>query len=76
MYTSWHTKTVAQLLQEFSTRESGLTKEEAIKLERLNGLNELPSAKRPSLFSLFFAQFNSPLIYLLLVASVITFFLN
>ena len=54
----------------------GLSNEE-LKL-RLNkfGLNKLPEVKPDGLFKIFFRQFQSPLIYLLLFASIVLFFLD
>lgn len=46
--------------------------------ERLQryGFNELPEVSRKTLFSIFLNQFKSPLIYILLVAAVIIFFIG
>ena len=54
-----------------ANRERGLDPEEAARRLEKFGPNALPEARRRSVALLFFAQFKSPLIYLLLVAAVI-----
>ena len=55
---------------------SGLSYQEArIRLERY-GPNTLPEAVRETWFSIFISQFASPLIYILLIAAVIIFFVG
>lgn len=53
---------------------SGLTKEEAERLFKEYGPNKLPIGKGRSLIRVFLEQFKNPLIYLLIAASVVTFF--
>lgn len=64
------------VLQDVASSESGLLKEEVVKRLLLYGKNELPDQKRTSWFTLFVRQFQSPLIYILLLASGIVFFLG
>jgi len=52
--------------------EQGLSKEEAIKRQQQYGLNVLPEKPPPSQLSLFLAQLKSPLVYILLIASLVT----
>lgn len=54
----------------------GLSRDEAKNRLRQNGPNELPKPKRRTILSVFFHQFLSPLIYLLLIAAVIAFFIG
>lgn len=54
----------------------GLTTEEAQKRKAKYGANVIPKRKRKTPHELFLQQFNQPLVYILLVASVITAFLN
>lgn len=70
---SWHTKTIPKVLDALHTRERGLTKEEATKRLRDYGYNRLPEGKVDGLLVIFFRQFQSPLIYILLMASAIVF---
>jgi len=69
----WHTKTIPEILAVLHSRESGLTTEEAtIRLNKY-GLNKLPEGKVDSLPIIFLRQFQSPLIYILLTASMVVF---
>ena len=50
----------------------GLDQEEVIKRQEIYGKNKLPSKKREGMFMLFIRQFNQPLVYILLFATLIT----
>lgn len=52
--------------------EQGLSQEEVLARKKQYGLNVLPEKPPPSQLSLFFAQLKSPLVYILLIASVVT----
>ena len=54
----------------------GLSSEEAVRLLEKYGPNVLPEKPPPSKLSIFWQQLKSPLVYVLLVAGVITFFLK
>ncbi len=56
--------------------QAGLTAEEAQKRKAKYGPNVIPKRKRKTPLELFLQQFNQPLVYILLVASVITALLN
>ena len=60
----------------FLTEEKGLSNEEAESRQKQYGLNILPEKALPSKFSLFLSQLKSPLVYVLLASSVITFFIG
>lgn len=70
---SWHTKTIPEILDALHSREHGLTKKEATEHLKEYGLNKLPEGKVDSLPVIFLCQFQSPLIYILLAASMIVF---
>src|SRR3989344_9074834 len=72
----WHTKAVPDILNELHSRESGLTKEEAVERFREQGPNKLPEGKVDGLFIIFVRQFQSPLIYILLAAALVVFFIG
>jgi Ca2+-transporting ATPase len=74
--TSWHTKTIPNILAELHSREHGLTAQEAKAVLESNGQNKLPEGKTDSLLVIFLRQFQSPLIYLLFAASAIIFFIG
>ncbi|MDI6717599.1 MAG: HAD-IC family P-type ATPase [Patescibacteria group bacterium] len=69
----WHTKTIPEILNTLHSHEHGLTKKEAKYRLREYGPNKLPEGKVDSLSIIFFRQFQSPLIYILLAASLIVF---
>lgn len=52
--------------------EQGLSKEEVIKRQQQYGPNVLPEKPPPSQFSLFLSQLKSPLVYILLIAALVT----
>ena len=55
---------------------SGLTSKEAEKKFQEYGPNILPEKPPPSSPSIFFSQFRNPLVYILLAAGIVTFFLG
>ena len=68
----WHTLEHAGTEARLGTSARGLARAEAAaRLER-HGPNELEEAPPPSAWAIFLHQFTSPLIYILLVASVVT----
>ncbi len=70
--TVWHTFSVAKILKELKTSEKGLEQKEVEKRLKDNGLNILAKAKKLSSFILFFSQFKSALIYVLVIAGFIS----
>lgn len=71
-----HHLKLPELYKELNSSERGLDKQEAkLRLERY-GANVLPIKKVPSVIHLFFHQFLNPLIYILLVAAVVTIILG
>lgn len=74
--TIWHTKDAREVLASFESSEEGLSQSESLKRLQTIGENKLPESKGESVFSIFFRQFQSPLIYILLISSLIVFFLG
>ena len=58
------------------TSFDGLSEEEAAARLRFFGLNEIPEDKKLAKIILFFNQFKSPLIFILLIAAIVTAFLR
>jgi Ca2+-transporting ATPase len=56
--------------------ELGLTEVEANQRLKKYGKNALPTVPKENIFHIFFRQFKSPLIYILLISAVIIFFLG
>lgn len=73
MQNHWHTKPITEIFEAFHSGERGLDKSEITRRLQKYGPNKLPEAKVDSLPVIFFRQFQSPLIYILLAASVIVF---
>jgi P-type Ca2+ transporter type 2C len=76
MEKTWHTLPVKEVLEKLNTREQGLTENEVALRLKENGLNKLPETKREGLLIIFLKQFENPLIYILLAAGSIVFFLG
>jgi len=73
----WHNldwKAVVKLL--YSDVEKGLTLKEVVNRQRKFGKNSLPEEKPLSKLRIFLEQFRSPLIYILVIAGVVTFILE
>ncbi|MBI2055257.1 MAG: HAD-IC family P-type ATPase, partial [Candidatus Sungbacteria bacterium] len=73
MENHWHTKSPSEISRILHTSERGLNKEEAARRLREYGPNKLPEAKADSVLAVFLRQFQSPLIYILLAASMVVF---
>ncbi len=76
METSWQSLSLPDALSTLDSSESGLSSEEASKRLTKHGPNSLPEPKVPNAFSIFLSQFLSPLIYILLAAAVVVFFIG
>lgn len=74
---NWHQKTAEEVLKFWEVRASkGRSEAEIQKLQARYGLNTLPQASHQTVLSLFFHQFLSPLIYLLIAAAGFAFFIG
>ncbi|MEA2048221.1 MAG: HAD-IC family P-type ATPase [Campylobacterota bacterium] len=67
---NFHTKTIDEALLALDSTTSGLTDEEISKRQEAYGLNILPSKPDMTLFAHFLQQFKSPIIYILLLATL------
>jgi P-type Ca2+ transporter type 2C len=73
----WSEKSVQEVIQELKTdRERGLTEGQARERLLTYGLNKLPEVARVSWLFIFLRQFQSPLIYILLCAAALIFFMG
>lgn len=72
----WHTKTASEIFEELSSRASGLTSAEAKQRLEEFGPNKLPEGKPDGVVLIFIRQFQSPLIYILIVATLIVLYLG
>ena len=70
---NYHTKTKEEIFEELKTSEKGLSNLEAKKRLTKYGPNVITKQKKKSKILKFLKQFNSPLIYILLIAMIISF---
>jgi Ca2+-transporting ATPase len=73
---SWHSLPIEEVYERLCAGPSGLSVEEAEKRLAQYGPNVLPTRKPPGIPVLFLRQFKSPLIYILLIAAVISYLLQ
>jgi len=76
MEQKWHAVSWKKVLSEQDTSLNGLSEDEVKKRQHHFGLNKLPEEKHYSRIKLFLSQFMSPLIYILLIAGLVTLFLK
>jgi len=74
--TLYYTLSAAKVLEDLKSSGHGLQTEEVIKRNQKYGYNELPQKKSLSAVTIFFSQFRSPLIYILLIAAIVSFSLQ
>jgi P-type Ca2+ transporter type 2C len=72
----WYQLELHQVFTELDTSAQGLTEAEAKERLKKFGPNKLAEAEKISWLKILLHQFKSPLIYILLIAAVVTFFLQ
>ena len=73
----WHSLAVEEVTQILaSDLENGLTTDEVARRQKKFGVNQLTPRNSKSFYQLFLQQFNQPLLYILLLAGIITLFLQ
>ncbi len=72
----FYTKSIQETMSDLNCTLGGLTSSEAIIRNKQYGLNLLPTAKKSNIFDIFIEQFKSPIIYILLIAAIISFSIN
>jgi len=70
----WHARSLEETFNLVGSSPQGLSQAEAAKRLLTVGTNEIPQGKKPSKLLVFLRQFKSPLIYILIVAAVVTLF--
>ncbi len=77
MRQNWHALSIDEVAQELkSDFYRGLSEEEATKRRQEFGLNKLPEEKPLSKLKIFLEQFKNPLIYILVIAGIVTLVLK
>ncbi len=69
---NWYQLHIKEIIQKLGTSEEGLTDNEAMERLKQYGPNKLIEEEKISKFKILFQQFTSPLIYILLIAAVVT----
>lgn len=73
MMEMFHTCSISKTLGVLESSEEGLSKSEVEQRRQKYGLNTLPQKRALHLYEIFLLQFKSPIIYILLIAAVVTF---
>ena len=63
-------KTIEQTLEQTNSNANGINPKQAEQRLWLNGKNEIPKGKKKSVIEIFFEQFKSPIILILIVAAI------
>ena len=71
-----HNKTTEQVFKELKTAGKGLSQAEAEERLKQYGLNEIKEGKKISPFEILIAQFKSIVVWILIVATIISAFLK
>ncbi|WP_052507557.1 cation-translocating P-type ATPase [Desulfonatronovibrio magnus] len=75
--TAWHTKDSSDLLSEFETdKQQGLSGDESKKRRDKYGPNKIRTGEKKSWYVILLHQFTDPLIYILLIAAVVSLFIQ
>ncbi len=73
----WHSISVRKAIKELKVNpQKGLTMKEVRQKQKENGFNRISKEKKFSKFKIFLNQFRSPLVYILIIAVIITFLLG
>lgn len=72
----WYKLSVNEVLQILQSNIDGLSSEEVIQRQATYGKNKIPQPKRKTLLIIFFRQFLSPLIYVLVGAAIVSVLAN
>jgi magnesium-transporting ATPase (P-type) len=73
---AWHARAAGDVLTDLGTGEDGLSADEVERRQQRFGANELPEEDRPGLLRIFVRQFRDPLIYVLLIAGLVSLALD
>ncbi len=73
---AWHSYKIEEIFEKLNSNKNGLGQKEAKNRLAKFGLNKLPEEKRLTRLVILFEQFKSPLIYILAIATVVSFLLK
>ena len=69
----FYNKKVEDIYKELETSERGLSAKEVEKKQEIYGLNVIEEGKKNSMLSIFFAQFNDPMIVILIITAIVMY---
>lgn len=69
----YHTHDIASVFEQLDTSQTGLSGKSADERLKRYGLNTLPESEKRSFYTILFDQFKSPIIYVLLIATLVSF---
>lgn len=69
---SWHAATIAEVREVLGVQSAGLTTDQATERRGEYGANRLPESRPTPVWRIAFSQFASPLIFILMVAAVVS----
>jgi P-type Ca2+ transporter type 2C len=69
---TWHTQPETVLFEKLKTTPKGISKQEAQSRLKIHGANRLPQAIPPTWWEIGFRQFQSPFVYILGVAAIVS----
>lgn len=69
-------KSAKDILESFGTGSEGLSEQKVVELLERYGPNKLPEAKSSTLWQLWWRQFTSPLVWILILATGVSFFVG
>jgi P-type Ca2+ transporter type 2C len=72
----WYSKNIHDIFLELKTGKEGISREDAEERLLRDGPNKLPDAKVDGFFKIFIRQFQSPIIYVLIIASILVYLLG
>jgi len=75
-FINWHSLSLETIFKKIGSSKNGLSESEAKKRLKRFGLNRLPEEKKLAGFKIFLEQFKSPLIYILVIAGLVTLILQ
>src|SRR3989338_9111539 len=74
---AWNALDIARTVRDLKTNpDKGLSEKEILQRQQVWGKNELPKGKRTTALQMFVRQFKSPLVYILLFAAVLTWWIG
>lgn len=73
---SWHSLDIDEIFSELDSSLEGVTEDQARNRLKKYGPNILPGEKHFSAWYLFFSQFANPLMYIMITATLVAFYLN